>query len=157
MNSDFSSQDEVNKLLDTWEEHNPADDSSMSGQEEEDVQDGVTGGAQRSFLEDLVVMFRRHASLIVRDPVLYLGRCVMILMTNLVFAFVYWNARKWEQSQAPNKHFLNIWFAGVATNSKFAGACRVTKHSPNNRISLNASSLSRQKSINQWVLLLFML
>lgn len=125
VNSDFSSQDEVNKLLDTWEEENPTDNASISEQDEEDVQDGVTGGAQRSFMEDLMIMFRRHASLIVRDPVLYLGRCVMILITNVVFAFVYWNARKWEQSQAPNKHFLNIWFAGVATNSKFTVARRV--------------------------------
>ena len=106
-------------LLDTWEERNPAaNSSSMSEHDEEDVQDGVAGGARRSFAEDLKVMFRRHVALILRDPVLYLGRCVMILITNLVFAFVYWNARKWDQSQAANKHFLNIWFAGVATNSK---------------------------------------
>ena len=138
MNSDFSSQDEVNKLLDTWEEQNPADNISLSEHDEEDVQDGVTGGARRSFVEDLAIMFRRHSCLIVRDPVLYLGRCVMILITNIVFAFVYWNARKWDQSQAPNKHFLNIWFAGVATNSKlyvvceldFTGIPRAYKSSP---------------------------
>lgn len=125
MNSDFSSQDEVNKLLDTWEEHNPANTISVSEHDDEDVQDGVTGGSGRSFIEDLAIMFRRHSSLIVRDPVLYLGRCVMILITNLVFAFVYWNARKWEQSQAPNKHFLNIWFAGVATNSTLRAVCGI--------------------------------
>lgn len=118
MNADFSSQEDVNKLLDTWEERNPTGTASSS-EHEEDVQEGVADGVRHSFVKEIEIMFRRHATLIFRDPVLYLGRCIMILVTNIVFAFVYWNAREYDQSQVSNKHFLNIWFAGVATNSTY--------------------------------------
>ena len=85
---------------------------------DDDVQEGVASGIKRSCGDEFSIMFRRHFLLIARDPVLYVGRACIILLTNLVFAFVYWNARVFDQSQVINKHFLNIWFAGVATNSK---------------------------------------
>ncbi|CAB9505534.1 Putative white-brown complex homolog protein 30 [Seminavis robusta] len=116
VNSDFSSEEEVVKLLDTWEERAPNQQSSHGPANNDEGQDGVTGGLRRNFFDDLQIMFRRHFKLIIRDPVLYVGRMVMILISNLVFAFVYWNARDYLQSQVPNKHFINIWFVAVASN-----------------------------------------
>lgn len=104
------------KILDTWAERNPDLTASISAHDD-DEPEGVAAGRHRSFMKELKIMFRRHAALVVRDPVLYLGRCVMILVSNLIFSFVYWNAREYDQSQAANKHFLNLWLAGVATNS----------------------------------------
>lgn len=117
VNADFSSEEEVTRLLDCWEERNPEMTASVSVHGgDEDEPEGVTGGRHRSFMAEVRIMFRRHGALIARDPVLYLGRCLMILVSNLIFAFVYWNAREYDQSQAVNKHFLNTWLAGVATN-----------------------------------------
>lgn len=115
VNADFSSEGEVVKLLDAWEERSPDMTASVSGHDDAEP-DGVTGGRHRSFMNEVKIMFRRHATFIFRDPVLYLGRCVMILFTNLIFSFVYWSAREYDQTQAVNKHFLNTWLAGVATN-----------------------------------------
>jgi hypothetical protein len=117
VNSDFSSQEEVVKLLNAWEERNP-NNQATSVTDFEHGPKGVSGGLRRSFFEDLQVMFRRHATLIVRDPILYLGRCIVVLITNLLFAFVYWKSRDYLQAQAPNKYFLNLWLVGVPTNSK---------------------------------------
>ena len=100
-----------------WETHSPV--HSSHNKVDDDVQEGVADGTSRSCGDEFGIMFRRHFLLIARDPVLYIGRAIIVLATNLVFAFVYWNARTFDQSQAINKHFLNIWFAGVATNSKF--------------------------------------
>jgi hypothetical protein len=126
VNADFSSQEEVVKLLDTWEERNP-NNEEISVSQHRDVQDGVTGGLKRSFFDDLQVMFRRHSTMIVRDPILYLGRCLMIFITNLGFAFVYWKSRDYLQAQVVSKHFLNIWFVAVASNSKSARRLDVAK------------------------------
>ena len=122
VNADFSSPEEVDSILNKWKEKSPQH-SSFFHVADDDVQEGVVGGITRSCGDELSIMFRRHSRLIVRDPVLYVGRAFIILITNLVFAFVYWNARKFEQSQAINKHFLNIWFAGVANNSKSDTCC----------------------------------
>lgn len=117
VNSDFSSEEEVTNILDTWEKKNTAElHASMKVADNDDEQDGVAAGNRRDAIQDLKIMFRRHGKLIVRDPVLYVGRCAIILVTNLVFGFVYWNARTYEQDQALNKFFLNIWYVGVATN-----------------------------------------
>lgn len=109
----------MQNILDAWEEKNTAKNASVTAAETDDeFQEGVAAAIKRDAMQDLKIMFRRHSRLIVRDPVLYLGRCGIVLVTNLVFGFVYWNARTNEQDQALNKYFLNIWYVGVATNSK---------------------------------------
>lgn len=58
----------------------------------------------------LATMFHRHLLLTVKDPVLYFGRCAVILVTNCIFAFVYWNARGTSQQQVPYQLWLFMWF-----------------------------------------------
>jgi ABC-2 type transporter len=48
--------------------------------------------------------------------ILYLGRAVVFLVANTIFALVYLKARKYTQDQALNKMWINIWHVGVASN-----------------------------------------
>jgi hypothetical protein len=61
-------------------------------------------------------MFRRSAFNIIRDPILYLGRCAIFLFCNTIFALVYLRARQYEQDQALNKMWLNIWLIAIPSN-----------------------------------------
>ena len=121
-NADFSDDTAVDRLLDTWEECKPgAHNSSHHGQgyledDDDNGQKGVVAGVSTSFSSELIIMMRRHATLIVRDPILYLGRCGAGLLVNMFFAFVYWNARVFEQDQLLNKLWINVWFCSVITN-----------------------------------------
>jgi hypothetical protein len=45
-----------------------------------------------------------------------LGRAVVFLVFNTIFALVYLKARKYVQEQALNKLWINIWHVGVASN-----------------------------------------
>ena len=123
VNADFSSPEEVDNILDTWQEHKGDIHKSSHGTEKMDDEDealdkGVVDPAKRNLFNEIGIMFRRHATLIVRDPILYLGRCLIFLVVNLFFAIVYWNARDYDQDQAVNKVWINIWFVGVPTNSE---------------------------------------
>ncbi|KAL7529864.1 hypothetical protein ACHAXR_004156, partial [Thalassiosira sp. AJA248-18] len=76
---------------------------------------GSISGGKSDFTpgSSLATMFHRHLLLTVNDPVLYLGRCAVILVTNCIFAFVYWNARGTSQQQVPNQTWLFIWFMSI--------------------------------------------
>lgn len=121
VNSDFSSAEEVDTILDTWQEHKPDAHASLHGQKslDEDTANGVVDPNKTNLLNEISIMFRRHTTLILRDPVLYLGRCLIFLVANMVFAFVYWNGRDYTQDQAVNKLWVSIWFVGVPSNSEF--------------------------------------
>jgi len=121
VNADFSDDAEVTKILDTWEEERP--DSGRSSHhkkkgfgEDNDGQEGVTELKRASLSQEISIMFRRSAKLIVRDPILYLGRAVVFLVANTIFALVYLKARKYNQDQALNKMWITVWHAGVASN-----------------------------------------
>ena len=121
VNSDFSDEDQVNKILDVWQERRPdAGQSShhaKAGQEvDDDGQEGVVNLQRAPFAAEMAIMFRRHSTLILRDPILYLGRCVIYFVANLIFALVYLNARDYTQDQAVNKVWVNIWFIAVPSN-----------------------------------------
>lgn len=123
INADFSSNEEVDKILDMWEERDmtgrDSDKANGNKDDDDDVKEGVVSGEHRNALLEAKVMFRRHGLIIARDPLLYVGRAVVFLILNVVFGFVYWKARYAHQDQALNKHFLNLWYCGIATNSKF--------------------------------------
>ena len=82
MNSDFSGEEEVKQILDAWSDKSPGGKSSIFLAEDDGdrFQNGIAVGIQRNIMEDMKIMFRRHAVLIGGDPVLYLGRCVIILV-----------------------------------------------------------------------------
>ena len=113
VNADFSDDKKVDKILDTWEEERP--DSGRSshyrkGFGDDDGQEGVTEMKRAPFHREIAIMFRRSATLIIRDPILYIGRCIVFLVANTIFSLVYLKARKYDQEQALNKMWITIWF-----------------------------------------------
>jgi hypothetical protein len=108
VNSDFSDEAAITQILDTWEEKKPeAGKSSHHKQgfaggdddEDADAQEGVAHMKHAPLYKEIMIMFRRHAIMIVRDPILYIGRSFIFLITCMIFAFVYWNGRAFEQDQ----------------------------------------------------------
>jgi hypothetical protein len=68
VNADFSDDAEVDKILNMWEEKRPEAGSSHHAEKEEIEQTGVSVLKRASILAEMSIMFRRHAILIVRDP-----------------------------------------------------------------------------------------
>lgn len=61
-------------------------------------------------LKEISIMFRRHGSLIIRDPILYIGRCFIFLFMCMVFSLVYLSGRDDTQDQAMNRFWLIVWY-----------------------------------------------
>lgn len=118
VNADFSDDAEVDKILDTWEEMKPDSGSShhKKGFDDDQGQNGVTQLKRAPLRKEISIMFRRSIALIIRDPILYVGRSIVFLIANTIFALVYLKARKYDQTQALNKMWINIWHVGVASN-----------------------------------------
>jgi hypothetical protein len=118
VNADFSDDAEVDKILDTWEEVRPESGSSYHGTkfDEDEGQSGVTVLKRAPLRKEIPIIFRRAIALIIRDPILYVGRCIVFLFANTIFSLVYLKARNYDQSQAINKMWINVWHMGVAAN-----------------------------------------
>lgn len=126
MNADFSDETAVDKLLDTWEENkdengNSTHHSRISGTEDgsgEEIEEtsGVDTLDKAPFVQEFLIMLRRQGTMIIRDPILYTGRCVMFLITCMMFSLVYLEARNYQQDQALNKFWLTAWLVGVPSN-----------------------------------------
>jgi ABC-2 type transporter len=116
VNADFSLPETVNKILKSWKDSKQkrpallldADgcNGSIEWQQEEDLTS--TKGAK-----EIRIMFRRPFVLVVRDPVLYVGRCVAFLLMNTLFAVVYWDGRYVRQDSVMNKFWVMLWFTLV--------------------------------------------
>jgi ABC-2 type transporter len=144
VNADFSDDAEVDKILDTWEEKRPEGGKSSHhnkkgfGVPESDGQEGVMDVKGAPIHKQMAIIFRRHALLIARDPILYLGRGVVFLIANTIFALVYLKARPFDQDQALNKMWGSIWWIGVpsqmgavvvyALNDEFKTVVRESKN-----------------------------
>ena len=117
VNADFSDERTVEGILDAWEKRaSRADSGILKSSSIDEDDDAVVHLDRRSLVKEVMIMTKRHGLLIVRDPILYLGRCVIFLVSNSLFAFVYWNSRPNTQDQAINKFWLCIWFSGVSCN-----------------------------------------
>lgn len=122
VNADFSDDTVVDRILDAWEEHKPDGKHSKHGIKgflgDPTDQTGVSGGLRKDVLGEIKIMFFRCWLLIIRDPILYLGRMAAFLFGNIFFGFVYWNARPFVQERALDKMWINVWYCAVSTNSK---------------------------------------
>lgn len=117
VNSDFSDDAEVDKILNTWEEQKPEAGSSHHKKGfDENEETGVTDLKRASLAKEISIMFRRCLTLIIRDPILYVGRAVMFLIANTFFSLVYLKARTYDQDQALNKMWITIWHIAVTSN-----------------------------------------
>ena len=120
VNTDFSSNSKVDRILDLWKENRPKGvDSShgkLSDSIRDDSQEGIVDPLKISFLHEISIMFPRHFLLILRDPVLCFGRYFIFFFANTFVGFVYWNASAFTQDQATNKMWSIIWYVGVPSD-----------------------------------------
>lgn len=122
VNRDFTDDAAVESLLDTWQEHKA--ELKLSRHRLSDVTEHkgdleAHDSLQTNLFREMQIMLRRHTLLVIRDPILYIGRCFAFLFCNSFFSFIYWNARPFEQEQVVNKLWICIWYCAVATNRKY--------------------------------------
>ena len=98
VNNDFVAQAEVDLILDAWTKKG-ADGVAF-------VPKASTGGSTGTIVplsKQIGVMMNRHAKLVYMDPVLYIGRAIIFLVSNIYFALVYIKARERGQDQVLNR------------------------------------------------------
>ncbi|CAJ1945545.1 unnamed protein product [Cylindrotheca closterium] len=141
VNADFTSEDSVIAILDEWKRHLAYKTKRCKGRKVEvDSNDDFHQLMRRkkSFLHQLSTVFRRHGLLVARDPILYVGRIVVLLISNTVFSLAYWSSRDKVQEQSINFYYANAWpislgsmFAVVAVfvlNSEFKSIMREVRN-----------------------------
>lgn len=112
VNADFSSPEEVDSVLDKWEDQRTNAPLLRSDRAAEKT---IMGGhLNHGLFRETKVMFRRHSLLMARDPLLYAGRFVGFLIVNCVFGIVYIAARAYTQDQAINKLWVSGWYIGTS-------------------------------------------
>ena len=113
MNADFASSDEVDQILDAWQERKPRIAASSDGKQgwDEDIEgdSGITDLHRATISREISILFRRCLTIMFRDPMLYTGRCIFYLVTNTLFSLVYLKARSFSQDQASNKVWITMW------------------------------------------------
>jgi ABC-type multidrug transport system ATPase subunit len=119
VNDDFAPPEEVKAICDKWHD---SDDRKKglsridSSSQLSSMSDSATGGDRVNVLQQVAILFRRQSLLVMRDPMLYIGRAFVFLFSNIYFAIVYIKSRDRDQDQVLNKMWLTIWFIGVPAN-----------------------------------------
>ena len=115
VNADFSSSEEVDSVLDKWEDQRIT--APLLGSDTAAEKTIMGGHLNHGLFRETKVMFRRHSLLMARDPLLYAGRFVGFLVVNCVFGVVYIAARAYTQDQAINKLWVSGWYIGTSKAS----------------------------------------
>lgn len=70
VNADFSNDKEIDKILDTWQEKKPEVMASMHGValDDKEENEGIVEPPGTNMYNEIQIMFRRHFTLIYRDP-----------------------------------------------------------------------------------------
>ena len=116
VNSDFASDEDVERILAAWEEHSGKDAAGTGAAVTESrgsVRSQDDQGAD--LCAQFVTMLRRHAYLAYKDPVPYIGRSIIFLIGNLYFSAVYIRARNRNQDQVLNRFWIIVWYLCVPT------------------------------------------
>jgi hypothetical protein len=71
--------------------------------------------ATSSFPRQVFILLRRHSLIVMRDPMVYLGRCVMFALGCAFFAIIYYNSKNRAQEQIVARLFLLMWLVAVPT------------------------------------------
>ena len=121
VNSDFETMENVNMILDSWDNgNNLPDDSNTSTtvNEPEPVSliDSETSPPEYWLTNNIKYMIKRHAYLAYKDPIIYLSRALIFFITNIYFSLVYLQSRHRHQDQILNRMWLTVWFIGVPAN-----------------------------------------
>jgi hypothetical protein len=114
----------VDEVLELWTERKidpkrPSFKTLNMLNEEEDGRNGVKTRTPLGLFDGISALMERQGKMIVRDPLLYTGRGIMLLVGNILLAVVYWKARGATQDQLWNKIFLNLWLIGLPSSRKY--------------------------------------
>ena len=99
VNKDFTSVAGVEAILDGW-------DAAAPPKPEFEVSDLPKPPRRANYVTQICVLLRRQLLLLVKDPSLYVARCVMNMVLVSIFAIVYLEARKTIQTQALQRCFV---------------------------------------------------
>jgi len=106
VNADFTSKASVLEVLDAWPKHAPP----VFLREPQQLGER---GAVSGFVGQVLLLFKRHAVLTVREPMLYTARMVVIFAVTVFFCVVYLESRQLTQVQIMQKAFYVFWFVCV--------------------------------------------
>jgi len=106
INSDITPVEEVDKILDTWQQekttsHNNNDVLALKS---------AAVAKSGSIWHETKVMMHRHGLLVVRDPVLYIGRAVIQLVFLSFMGFMFWDTRERLQEFALSRLYLVLMY-----------------------------------------------
>jgi hypothetical protein len=121
VNSEFTDPEKVATVLAEWATGEAAAvrkavSDSIATKQKIGRSDSAVGPADTSYAREMSILFRRSALLVIRDPMVFLGRCVMFICGCCFFAVIYIKARKRSQDQVISRLFLFMWHVGVPTS-----------------------------------------
>jgi hypothetical protein len=114
--ADFSSKELVTQKLNAWDCYKKERRVGVSAYQTVKEPDLLPQQSGQSAFREISVLMRRHAVFIARDPILYLGQCVVFLVVNTISGVVYFKAHNNEQDQTANKMWVLNWYVGVPAN-----------------------------------------
>ena len=106
VNAEFTAPGKVNEILGKWVHETATPSAAAAGR-----------GSVRSssYAWQISTLLRRHCLLVLRDPNVFLGRCVMFCLGCLFFAIVYFKSRDRVQELVLSRAFLIMWHVGMPT------------------------------------------
>ncbi len=124
VNPDFADEAKVTSILDKWD----ISDLNKQAKRDESIYNSLKkpvsstpqvrklgSGHINVFLETWFV-FKRLLLLTIRDPSVYIGRCIIFLSCNIFFAIIYIKAREKTQLEAIPRMWFLLWCCGVPAN-----------------------------------------
>ena len=106
VNKDFTSEAGVEMLLNGWDECAPPKPAFV-------VSELPPPSRRASYGMQVLILLRRQLLLLVKDPSLYVARCVMNMMMVSIFALVYLEARHRIQTQAQQRCFFFVFCMAI--------------------------------------------
>ena len=116
INHEFTDPEAVQKVLDTWKKDGLEKYPDPCCAESMILNSMATSQKGLSWFEEFKFVFLRQLKLVVRDPLVYLGRAIGFLLMCGFFAVIYIEARERSQAQILNRMFVSMWFLGVPTS-----------------------------------------
>ena len=111
VNADFNDEAVVENILTSWSKTNPpvASNSQVVVAATKELE-------ECTFCRQLVIMLDRHLKLVLRDPLLFVGRMGIFICALLFFAIMYVAARDPAQDQVMNRMWYATWCLGIPSN-----------------------------------------
>jgi len=117
VNADFNDAEVVENILGSWAKSSapPVIDPLLSPRSRFCIKFREEL-AECGLCDQILIMFRRHGKLCIRDPLLFVGRMGIFLVATMFFAIVYISAHNTRQDQVLNRMWYIMWVVGMPAN-----------------------------------------